>query len=366
MNRTRILLLITDLEVGGVPLHFKDLADGLSRERFDVHVACLAPIGPVGREIEALGLPVYGLGAAGPWDLGVFFRLKRLLGQLRPDILHAALVHANFAGRIVGRFSGISPVVASVHTAERGVAWHHWIERWFHRLSAMTICISPSVRDHVIDRSRVPSERLKVIPSGIRTDVFSQARPLPNEKLGLDPSKTTLIFVGRLDPVKGVDVLLDALKVLGRTDWQLLIVGNGPRRAAWESQAEAANLATAVTFLGMRRDVPALLKSADMLVMPSYWEGFGLSAAEAMAAGLPVIGTQVEGLCDVVEDGLTGILVKPGDSAQLAQAIARLLDDPAARNAMGRAGRDRTTQHFTIERMITDYERTYAALLTDK
>ena len=120
----RLLILVTDLEVGGVPLLIKSIAERLECNQFDVYVASLSRKGPVSEELIKVGIPTYALNATGPWDAGVAFRFAKLLFELHPDVLFTALVHANFIGRLVGRLMGVRRIFSSIHTTEKNKLWH--------------------------------------------------------------------------------------------------------------------------------------------------------------------------------------------------------------------------------------------------
>jgi len=361
----RVLLLVTDLEVGGAPLVVKDLACGLAEEEgFHVEVACLAGAGPIAAELRQTGIAAHCLGARGPWDARVFYRLARLIAHLQPHVLQCALMHANLAGRVIGRLLSVPHVVAGIHTPEKGKRWHLVLENLTARLSDVTVCISPSVQRHVRCHAHLPASHLVVIPNGIDVLRLAAAPPAPLADLHLDPSRRTVLFVGRLDPVKAVDVLLHALvPVLARHDAQLLIIGDGPERPRLEQLAGRLQLGGRVCFAGTRRDVPNWLKAADLFILPSRWEGLGVAALEAMAAGLPVIASRTDGLVDLIEHERTGLLVAPDDPAALAAAIVSLLDDPDRARRLSQAAQARAAHAFCRRTMIAAYADLYRRLL---
>ncbi|MBN1765197.1 MAG: glycosyltransferase, partial [Sedimentisphaerales bacterium] len=327
--RTRVLLLNTDLNIGGAPHFVRDLACGLDKSEFDVQVASLAPEGPVAKEIQAASIPVHCMGAKGILDVRIFYHLARIISTFRPHILHASLVHSNIVARLLGCICNLPHVVATIHTAEQGKQWHLILENLTCRMSDVTVCVSPSVLQHVLHYSHVPETRLKVIKNGIDWERFKNAKPLDCHKEGINTEKITLMFVGRLDPVKNIDLLLMATSHLQKDhNIQLLILGDGPERNKLESLKRKLNLDNTVYFIGPRRDVERWLKIADIFILPSKWEGFGLAALEAMAAGVPVIATDVTGLNDIIMDGQTGLLVPSDNDQQLSKVIDNLIKNP--------------------------------------
>ena len=376
MRRIRVLILVTDLNLGGVPLFVKDLAGGLSQfngpsssdntKPFDVHVACLAPHGPVADELRHHGIPTHCLSARGPWDLRTFYRLAALLHQLQPHVLHCCLMHANVAGALVGKLMGTHRVFTSTHTAEKGTLWHLKAENLICRLHPISVCISHSVKCHLIRHAHIPPSRLTVIYYGIDCPKFAHAHPADLSEFGFTKNRKTLIFVGRLDPVKNIDLILHALSQLVRQqkqNLQLLIVGDGPQRPQLEKLTGQLNLTDRVYFAGARRDVERLLKAADLFLMPSQWEGFGLAAAEALAAGLPVIASRTDGLIDVIEHNVTGLLVTPNDLHDLTQSIKSLLDNPQKMKSLAQAAQKKAHQKFSRNSMIKNYANFYLRLL---
>lgn len=380
MSKIRVLILVTDLNIGGVPLFIKDLACGLvelnqqtssdnqnsSHPMFDVHIACLAPHGPVADELRNRGLQTHCLNARGPWDLRTFGRLAALLHKLKPHILHCCLIHANVAGALIGKLMGTKRVFTSTHTAEKGKLWHLKAENLICRLHPVSVCISHSVKRHLVRHAHIPPSRLSVIYYGIDCPKFAQALPANLSEFGCAKNRKTLIFVGRLDPVKNIDLILRALSQLinrHKQNLQLLIVGDGPQRPQLENLTRQLNLTDRVCFTGARRDVERLLKAADLFLMPSKWEGFGLSAAEAMAAQLPVIASRTEGLIDVIDHHANGLLVTPNQLDELTQSIKSLLENPQKMKSLAHAAQIKARQNYSLNTMIENYTNFYLQLL---
>jgi len=359
--KIRLLHLITDLEVGGAPLFIKNLVCGFDSSRFDVRVACLAPEGPLARELREYGIPTHCLGARGAWDIRVFYRLAKLINQFRPDILHCTLVHANVTGRLVGRFCNVPYIVATIQTAEQGKKWHLTAENLTCRLSDMTVCVSRSVHYHTHRFSNVPLSRLCVIPNAIDCGRFADARPVDPKEFNLSPDKKKIIFVGRLDPVKNIDILIRVMNTISqKLDVQLLILGDGPQRDFLEQLTRNLRLSHCIRFIGPRRNVEQWLKLADIFVLPSKWEGLSLSALEAMAVGVPIVASKTAGLTDIIQDGKTGLLVPPGDVQSLSAAVSRLINAPDFARRLAQAAQEHVRRNFSLKAIVLAHTHLYA------
>jgi len=365
-ERLRICQLITELAPAGAEQCVYELARRLDRQRFDVRVVALRG-GAVADWLTREGIPVTLLNVRGRWDAGKLFHLARMLRREQIDILHTHLFHADFAGRLAAGLAGVPHVVHTVHTAEmrprRG-------EFTFARLAAgrceRIVAVSASAAEHHSRMSGLGRSRYTVIPNGVDAAAYQrdeQRREQLRREWGIG-ERPLAAYVGRLGEEKGVDTLLAAWRELygcGRAV-DLVIAGDGELRGMVERfLAEPA--AAGVRMLGFTDDVRGVLSAADLLVMPSHWEGFGLAAAEAMAAGLPVVATDVPGLREVVADGQTGLLVSPGEAAAVADAVMQLADDPAMRRRMGELGCARVIEHFSIDATIATHERLYAEVV---
>ena len=358
-----VLYLITELSTGGAQTALTRLLTRLDRSRFSPAVACLYNgDGAAAQAIRALGVPVTDLGMAAKWRWDALWRLYRLLRCERPAILHTHLFHANIPGRILGRLAGVPVVICTEHTMAMESPWRYRLNRWTDGLADRIVAVSANVRNFCRTHIGLPEEKLVLIPNGVELPEL----PLPSPQetraaLGLPPEGLLLGTVSRLDPAKGIEVLLEALPQV--EDAALVVIGDGPQRAALESLAARLGLSARVYWAGFQPDVTRWLLAFDLFVQPSHYEGLPTTVLEAMAAGLPVVATAVGGTPEVVVDGVTGLLVPPRDSAALAQAIAALLRDPELRGRMGKAGRERVAQHFSVERMVRKTERLYAELL---
>jgi glycosyltransferase involved in cell wall biosynthesis len=205
--------------------------------------------------------------------------------------------------------------------------------------------------------------RLHPIPNGVDLAEVERAVPHPGLLPGQSSGDEFMIgYAGRLIPHKGLDLLLRALSLLDRAGWHCLIVGDGPSRAELERQARALALEDRVRFLGFRADRLALLKRLDLCVLPSYIEGMPRLLLEALAAGVPCVGSRIPGIVELLEDGVTGTTFRPGDAEGLARAIRLCLADRAIAMRQAQAGRARVCERYSATAMARAYEELYAQL----
>ena len=368
----RLAFCITELHVGGAERALCDLAVRLDRSRFDVAVYSLQsrPVDDAKScvpMLEAAGIPVFFLDMKGPWSfLGGFFKLRRLLKKRKPDIFLSFLFHANFLGRLAARSVGVQHILSGIRVAERKAKWHLRLDRWTSRFVEKYVCVSRSVADFSETVGGLPRSKLVVIPNGVDVDRFKNAEKADLSVVGVPPETKKAIFIGRLDYQKGVDQLLDLVpNWLERCpDWELLVVGGGTPQGGTRglqsplSQRERGHDVTAlpyggaakrVHFLGWRSDVLELLAASDLLVLPSRWEGMPNVVLQAMAAGLPIVSTPVEGVAELLGDAATEQI------AEIDRFVDRLIAVPQI-PGLGERNRRRVAEHFAIERTVTEYE----------
>jgi glycosyltransferase involved in cell wall biosynthesis len=380
-----VLYFITELNVGGAERSLARLLGGLDRGRFVPAVACLyGSKSPVADDIRALDTPIYDLGMSHKWRLDAFLRLYRLLRQERPAILHTFLFHANIPGRIAGRLASVPIVISGERTMGMENRWRYLLNRVTQGLADRVVCVSRQVADFVADEVGVPRSKIVVIPNGVD---LARAGGLSGKHearaaLGLPIDGALVGTVARLDPVKRLDVLLQALALVateGRPDADVsaVLVGYGPEEERLKALAHELGLDRRIRFVGPQRDVWPWLAALDVFVLSSDWEGMSNALLEAMAARLPVVATATGGTPDVVVNGKTGFLVPPRDPAALARALKRLLGDRRShdgvhpsdlglRDEMGRAGRRRVMELFSAEQMVRRTEMLYEDLLVER
>jgi glycosyltransferase involved in cell wall biosynthesis len=272
--------------------------------------------------------------------------LLALLRRERPHIVHVNSAKAGALGRLAAWLARVPIRIYTVHgwafRAHPGPASfiYLWAERVLRPLTTITVCVAESERRAGLAARTCDERTTVVIRNGVEPGAVQSA--------GGRSGRPRLLTVGRLQAPKDAVTLIRALGALRERPFEAVVVGDGPDRPAVEEEIRLLGLEPAVELAGERDDVPELLASADLFVLSSRSEGLPLSILEAMAAGLPVVASNVGGVPEAVVDGHTGLLVPPSDPQSLAAAIGRLLDDPARRRRLGEAGRLRVAEHFDL------------------
>ena len=361
-----VALAITELDLGGAERALAALATGLDRRRWRPTVVALGPEGELAAPIRAAGIEVRCLDVDPRRPGRAILRLASALRAIAPALVQSFLFHANLAARLASPFAGRPWVVGGLRVAERQRLWHLTIDRRTNRLATGSVCVSAGVERFARKIVKLPADRLCVIPNGVDPAPFDRAIPTARASLGVPESAPLALFVGRLDPQKGLAILLDAAEIVSRMrpDWHLALVGSGPEGGALRARTNAhPALSDRVHWLGRRDDVPGLLKTADLLVLPSLWEGMPNVVLEAMAAGRAVVGTEVEGTEDLVIPGRNGWLVPTGDAKALAVALLDAASDPGRLARFGASGRARVEAEFTPGRVVEAYDRLWSRIL---
>lgn len=344
---SRILLLITDLQIGGTPTVVRELALRLRDDPdLDVQVACLDHWGPVADQLRDHNVRVTALSAASRFDPGVVFRLIRLIREEKIDTVLSFLIHANAAAAAASLVVQNVRFIQSIQTTQPYPRWHWALQNIVQNRAEKIVVPSPSVADAAAKWAGIEPRKIQIIPNAVEP---------PDEPIrALDEDETHVGFIGRLDPIKRVTDLVTAASLLFPPIF-LDIYGGGKDGKAIRAAIESLGMESHVFLHGPITNPQGALASIDVLVLPSDAEGFGLVLIEAMSAGVPVIGTNVPGIRDVIENGVSGLLVPPRNPGALADAIAKVLSDTALREKLTAGGIQRVRERFTWEIVYPQY-----------
>jgi len=376
--KTVALLYDHTLDVGGVESHLLGLLRNMPKDEYRFIIISQTSAG-FAEKAKALGAQIIEYRRWGGLDPRAALGLAGILRREKVDLVHAHSPTAALAGRLAARWSGV-PAVVTVHLP---VTQYHGIRttprarlgRWiFTELDRLLnysatnrlVYVSQRVRDECVRQRLSPAAISDVIPVGIPLERFRQPfdRQALRRELGAATEDVILTFAGRLDEQKGVNVLLEAAAIFmpRLTCARLWIVGQGPLRPPLEGQAHSLGLESAAHFWGKRDDVERILAASDLFVLPSRYEALPIALLEALAAGLPAVATQVGEVESVVQDGVNGFTVLPGDAAALAGAIERLAASAALRQRMGEKARE-MAMRFDERVTFQQLEKIYAAAL---
>jgi glycosyltransferase involved in cell wall biosynthesis len=369
-NRIRLLKMLTSFHIGGTERQVVNLALGIDPSRFDLHLACLRSSGTLMGELEALQIPrpEFRIGRFyNPVTFWQGMRLAQYIRKNRIQIVHSYGFYSNVFTVPTAWLAGKSFVVASIRdTGDVLTPAQRRVQRMVCRLADCVLVNAEAIRDTLVEQGYAPG-KIIVIRNGITLEKFGkrQRNSVLREELALPLFAPLVVVFSRLNQMKGIQYFLDAAIILaGRfPDVRFLVVGDGESRKELEEYARRVGLGQRTVFTGFRSDVPELLSEAAVSVLPSLSEGLSNSLLESMASGVPVVATRVGGNPEVIEDGVTGLLVPLRDSAALAAAVGRLLEDKDLAASFGQAGIRRVAELFSMERSVHETEHLYQRLV---
>ncbi len=339
--------------MGGQERLLIEMARHADRTRFEWIVIVLGGRGTLTGVLEDLGIEVLPLECAAGVKPGLWRRLARLFRDRQINIVHTHDDRPLFYGMPAAWWSGVR---RRIHTHHHGqmpnpLPRQLLLNRLTARFAQHFVCVSHDSARYMIEQG-IPASRVSTLWNGIDLTRFAYQGPC---------DKGSIVTVARLNPEKDIATLLRAAAMVVKAypGIRFEIAGSGPCRADLEKLAAELHVTDHVVFHGDVRDIPALLGRAQLFVLPSQSEGISLTLLEAMARGLPLVTTRVGGNPEVVEAGITGLLVPASDPEALAEAIGVILADPEQGRRMGRAGRERVEMCFDIRKMMAQYEALY-------
>lgn len=388
-ERIRVLRVIARLNMGGPALHVSYLSHGLGPLGYDTTLVAgeLArgedSMDYVARDLglEIVHVPQLHREISPIYDPASVKRLASEIRRLRPHILHTHTAKAGAVGRVAALLAGDARPPVIVHTYHGHVLRGYFdplrtqffreTERTLARHTTRLVAVGPEVRDDLVELGVAPAEQFTVIRLGIDLDsrvLAGEGRTELRRLYGVPEDRFVIGWIGRMTAIKRVPDILRAFARLraNGVDATLCLVGDGPDRAAIESQAHELGIMRSLLFVGYQRDVAPYYAFFDTLVLASGNEGTPVVAIESLAAGRPVVSTRVGGVPDVVREAEDGYLVEPGDVDALVAALERLARDPDLRRRLGSTAPARVIPRYRVERLVSDTDELYRELLTER
>ena len=373
--RDRILFVIGTLDIGGAESQMVMLAKGLAARGWTVEVFALNCAGPLCDELEQYGIGVFGNNgrgvrffARGLDALTGVFALMAHCGRTRPHVVHAFLPLTNFLGALIARITLVPVVVTSrraLSNHQDRYRWSKWLDNVANKLSTHVVANSQAVAADVARRDDYPRAAIAVIANGIDMPRFANSginRASMRAALGLRNDEIALVNVANLIPYKGHRDLLAAFERIA-AGWPMaklfLVGGDRGILADLRSRAAQAGISNRVMFLGARDDIPELLSAMDIGVMASHEEGLPNALIEKLAAGLPVVATDVGGCAEVLSGMPNCHLASPGNPTSLSESLSTVLASLPEQNGQGERRRRQVSERYSADTMITRYELLY-------
>lgn len=374
--RRKVFYLLDSLEIGGTETQAVELALRLPADEYEITLGCLRLQGPLLSRLRGSGVRVQEFyprgGIDSPAGLYQLFRLAAFLRRQKFGVVHTHDLWSNVMGVPAARLAGVPAIISS----RRDLAHFDWYEGkrrvWLRRiqnLSNIVLANATPIRDALVAEDGFAPDKLRVIHNGVDTEKFQRGKRDRERLIPGAAEGTLVVLVGNMHgDVKGHPWLIAAAPAVVREfpKTRFIFAGDGESRAPLEQQVAGLGLQQSFAFLGRRDDIPDVLASCDIAVLPSKAEGLPNAVLEYMAAGLPTIASRVGGNAELVEDGVTGLLVPPQDSAALANALLRLLRDPQLLQQIASGGRRLVSEGFSFERLVRETDALYTELLRRK
>ncbi len=369
--RPTIVHVVHSLEGGGTERTLVALLQAFDADRFRHAVVSLRNAGALASQLPD-HVACYPLGEVGNARLAAW-KMSRMIRPLRPAVLHARNTGCWSDALLAGFLLPGVQVVLGFHGLDVGSSFsrrHRLVAKIGGKCGARFASVSYAGASQLHREIGIPEEHIEVLQNGVDLDRFSAAdaetRRNVRKSFAFPDSAFVIGNIGSLTPVKGQALLIDAVAQLSRgMELRLLIVGDGPLRAALLRQASNAGVADRVCLAGIRDDVSELLSAMDAYVCSSASEGMSNAVLEAMAGGLPIVATDVGDNPMMIRDGRDGLIIEPHSSTAIVHAIRALVDSPDLRASLSVAARNRA-QDFDFERTVQEYERYYGTLIEEK
>ena len=378
-QRYRILHVIDHLGSGGAQETVCQLVKYGQKQRFQQEVVALHGFGHYWEVLRTWGVPVHSLV---PYDFAraavpfIFYRLFRFLAHHHYDVVHSHLIGANVLAAPLAALYRVPVRFTHDQTNDdvrQSSLVHRYLDTLANRLNHHVIAVSSSIRTFLCRHEGVSAEKVSVIYNSVDLQRFSplkdlKARKRLRQKMGLPEDALIVGGVGRLHYQKNYPLFLEAAaEVCARLPQAFFVIaGEGPERGALEELSQKLGVASRVRFLGFVKEMPELYQSLDLLLLTSHFEGTPLTVLEAMAMGLPVVASQVDGVDEVLEDRQDGIVVPPGRRDLFVEGICQVLQDQSLWRQLSRAGRDKARQRYSAAAMVRQVEALYLQYLEDK
>ncbi len=367
MNTIRIAYVIDKLALHGTQKFLLSLTRGLAPRRCEQRVYCLKneahPANLAAFRQAGIDVIIVGATLRGVWRMIADWR------AWQPDIVFTLLFYSDQVGRVAAKLAAAPVTISSIRAQNIYKHRLHFLcDRLTARLAQRIVFNAKSAIPFALKHEGVRERQIVYIPNGVNPPAQRFDKTTCRLRLDIPPTAQVVASIGRLTPQKGFDDLLRAFRqvVAQFPDAVLLIIGQGTQLAALQTLAVELGIGGRVRFLGERTDVDMLLACADVYAQASLFEGMPNALMEAMAAGKPAIATAVDGVCDVVEHGVTGWLTPPGNAETLAEYICEALRDPDSTAQIGLNAAQRMAETFSVERMVTAYEQLFRSLICVK
>jgi len=375
MNQKVRLLLVSSVFVDrGVERILIFLYRFLPRDTYEIRLLCLRNLSPFADYLNKnTDIRVDVIGMRHNLDIPALFRFYRYIKSFNPHIINFHHFRAALWGGPFARMAGIPVILYSVHNKWGGRV-HYLLDRLSARFTDALVPFSIAVKKHLLHVEKIDARYIEEpIYIGIEIDRFNNVSQeeceVLKKELGLNNKQRIIGFVGNVSKQKGLAYLIEAIDIIRKRsgdDICCLIVGDGPEIENFKIKTRELRLQNNFRFLGQRYDTPRLLKTMEIFVLPSLWEGLPQVVIEAMAASCPVIATDVDGTPEIITHMKDGWLVPPADANELATAIERLLKDKPLRDRLSKDGFETVKRRFDINLMVQNYHRLYLNYLQRK
>ena len=366
----KVLHVIDSLHLGGAQEVVLNLATCGNRRRFSHEVATMHGRGVYWERMQALGIPLHSLSPHKffPWYAA---SLPALLLRGRFDILHCHLVASNIIAKPLGGLCRVPVILNHDHTNDDYRANDRArlaLDTLSNRLASHIIAVSDSCRRFLVEREQVPAEKITLVQNAIDLRRYSPAcgtRSEARKALGLPENCPVVAGVGRLNPQKNFSLFIRvAAEVLKRHPQAVFILaGDGPEEGLLRELARKCGVAERLHFCGYVSDARKVYLAADVVLMPSLFEGLPMSLLEAMAMRVPVVASELDGIAEVVDNGRDGFLVPSGNTEAFCERVCQLISNPPLAAELGTAASEKIARRFSSERMCREVERVYDRFL---